>query len=60
MEQATSLDFPIPNEIIEIVMAYLSSEDLLNLAAVGSERLKKCAFRVLRKKSKGKYKYMQI
>ena len=60
MEQAASLDFPIPNEIIEIVTAYLSPEDLLNLAAVGSERLKKCAFGVLRNKSKGKYKYMQI
>ena len=48
MEQESSLDFPIPNEIIMIVTAYLSTEDLLNLAAVASERLKKCAFEVLR------------
>ena len=55
MEQATSLDFPIPNEIIEIVTAYLSTEDLLVLAGVGTERLKKCTFRALRKKLSGKY-----
>ena len=58
MDQEASLDFPIPNEIIEIVTTYLSAEDLLVLAAVATERLKKCAYRVLRKKLKGKYKFM--
>ena len=58
MEQEASLDFPIPNEIIEIVTTYLSAEDLLVLAAVATERLKKCTYRVLRKKLKGKYKFM--
>ena len=53
MEQTGSLD-PIPNEIIEIVMAYLSPEDLLSLAVVGGKRLKNCAFSALRKKSCGK------
>ena len=53
MEQTGCLD-PIPNEIIEIVMAYLSAEDLLSLAAVGENRLRECAFSVLRTKSCGK------
>ena len=60
MEHTAALDFPFPNEIIEKVTAYLSTEDLLVLAAVGSERLKKCAFRVLRKKLIGKYKFIAI
>ena len=50
MEQTAPLDFPIPNEIIEIMMAYLSPEELFVLAAVGTDRLKKIAFSVLRKK----------
>ena len=54
MEQTTDLELPIPNEIIEIVMAYLSFEDLLTLTAVGTERLKRCAFSALRKKLCGK------
>ena len=58
MEQETSLDFSVPNEIIEILITYLSVEDLLVMAAVATERLKKCAYRVLRKKLKGKYKFM--
>ena len=58
MEQEASLDFPIPNEIIEIVTAYLSTEDLLLLAAVGTERLKKCAFRAIPNNLRGKYKLM--
>ena len=58
MEQEPRLDFPIPNEIIKMVMSYLSTEDLLGLAAVATERLKKCTYRVLRKKLKGKYKFM--
>ena len=53
MEHEACLDLPIPNEIIEIVTTYLSAEDLLALAAVGTERLKNCAFRVLRKKVQG-------
>ena len=57
MEQTVAIDFLmiIPNEIIDIVIAYLSTEDLLALAAVGTERLKKCTFRALRKKLRGKY-----
>ena len=55
MEQTAPLDFPIPNEIIEIMMAYLSPEDLFVLAAIGNDRLKKFAFSVLRKKLCGKY-----
>ena len=54
MEQTTGLELPIPNEIIQIVMAYLSHADLLTLTAVGTERLKKCAFSALRKRLSGK------
>ena len=60
IEQEASLDFPIPNEIMEIVTAYLSIEDLLVLATVGTERLMKCTFKTLRKKLKGKYKFMEM
>ena len=42
MEQTACLDFPFPNEIIEIVVSYLSPEELLSLAAITTERLKKC------------------
>ena len=55
MAQKAPLEFPIPNEIIEIVIAYLSTKDLLVLASIGTERLKKCAFRFLREKLCGKY-----
>ena len=55
MEHSAALDFPIPNEVIEKVTTYLATEDLLALAEIGSERLRKCTFRVLRKKSRGKY-----
>ena len=60
MEQEVSLDLPIPNEIIEIVTTYLSTEDLLLLFAVGSERLKECTLKVLRNKYKGKCKKMEM
>jgi len=50
MEHTAAFDFPIPNEMIEKVTAYLSTEDLFNLTEIGSERLKKCTFGVLRKK----------
>ena len=60
MEQTAALDFPFPNEIIETVTAYLTTEDLVVLAAVGTERLNKCILRVLRKKSGGKYKSMAM
>ena len=39
MEQEPCLDFPIPNEIIKMVMSYPSTEDLLDLAAIATERL---------------------
>ena len=55
MEQIALLDFPIPNEIIEMVIFYLSSEELLDLATIATDRLKKCTFMALRKKSRGKY-----
>ena len=48
----------LPNEIIEMVMAYLSLEELFDVAEVGIERLKKCSFRALRKKLCGKYQFM--
>ena len=54
MEQAAAIDFPIPNEIIEMVTNYLSPEDLLVLVEVGTERLKKCTFRMFLKKLRGK------
>ena len=55
MEQVAPLDFPIPNELIEMVISYLHSEDLFGLAAIATERLKNITFSVLRKKSCGKY-----
>ena len=58
MEQTAPLDFPIQNEIIEIMMAYLSPEELFVLAAIGTDRLKKFAFSVLRKKLCGKYQFI--
>merc|ERR1712018_433108 len=53
MEQTAPVDFPthVPNEMIEKVMAYLSPEDLLNLAAASSGRLKQNTFSFLRTKS---------
>ena len=55
MEEKTFAD--LPNEIIEMVMPYLSLEELFDVAEVGMERLKKCSFRALRKKSCGKYHF---
>ena len=55
MEQTAHLDFPFPNEIIEMVLSYLSPNELLDLAAIATERLKKCTLSALRKKSCGKY-----
>ena len=60
MEQTTSLDFPIPNEIVEIVMAYLSPEELLVFAAIGADRIKILTCSTLRKKLCGKYQCIQI
>ena len=54
MERTASLDFPVPNEIIVIVMTYLPPEELFTLAEVGTERLKESAFTVIRRKSSGK------
>ena len=58
MEEKTFAD--LPNEIIEMVMPYLSLEELFDVAEVGIERLKKCSFRALRKKSCGKYWIMML
>ena len=60
MEHTEALDFPIPNEMIEKVTAYLSAEDLFNLTEVGSERLKKCIFGALHKKLRGKHELMSM
>ena len=56
MEEKFFVD--LPNEIIEMVMPYLSLEELFDVAEVGIERLKKCSFRALRKKLRGKYQFM--
>ena len=55
MEQAPLLDFRLPNEIIEMVISYLSIEELLDLASVATGKLKSCTFSALRKKLCGKY-----
>ena len=56
-KQTVLIDFPLPNEIIEIVIAFLSSSDLLALAAVGTERLKYYSFSFLESKLHGKYSF---
>lgn len=58
MERTASLDFPVPNEIIVIVMTYLPPEELFTLAEVGTERLKESAFSVIRRKANGKLEFM--
>ena len=60
MEQIAPLDFAIPNEIIEIVMAYLSPEELFAMAAIGTDRIKKLTCSTLHKKLCGKYQFIQI
>ena len=55
MEQELCLEFPIPTEIIEMVISYLSTKELLDLATIAAGRLKKCTLSALRKKSCGKY-----
>ena len=45
----TSLDLPLPEEIIDIVFAYLGEGDLDNLVKVGNERIQYCANRRLEK-----------
>ena len=56
----TSLDLPLPEEILEIVFAYLGEGDLENLVEVGNERIQYFANRRLEKllliKSKSIYK----
>ena len=58
-KKAAPIDFPLPNEIIEIVMAFLSSSDLIVLAAVGTERLKNYSFIFLETKIHGKYSFCE-
>ena len=59
-KQPTSLDLPLPEEILDIVLAYLGEGDLDNLVKVGNERVQYCANRRLEKllliKSKSIYK----
>ena len=55
LNQIDLLESPLPIEVIEKVMSYLSGEDLLNLATVGSQRLKSCSYRILGKKPRSEY-----
>ena len=43
------LDLPVPNEILDIIIANLDEIDLDNLIEVGDERIKHCADRRLEK-----------
>ena len=54
-KQRALIDFPLPNEMIEIMIAFLSSSDLLALAAVGTERIKHYSLSFLETKLHGKY-----
>lgn len=52
-DQASLLELQLPNEVIDTVLSYLSSEELLILARVCTERLKNCSYRVVRQKFTG-------
>jgi len=53
----TSLDLPLPEEIIDIVFAYLGEGDLDNLVKVGNERIQYFANRRLEKLARIKSKF---
>lgn len=50
---AALLHLHLPNEVIDNVLSYLTSEDLLNVARISSERLKNCSYRIIRKRTIG-------
>ena len=52
LEQISILDFP--NEIIEVMMTFLTSYELLNLSKVG-KRFEDCAKRLMENKPFSKY-----
>ena len=56
LEKAGFLD--IPDEMIDKVLSYLKSEELLNLAAIGNKRLRDCSYKFLRKKPLGMNLYL--
>ena len=59
MSHLEKIDFlGIPNEIIEKILSYLQSEDLLSLAVIGNKRLRDCSYKFLRKKPLGMYLYL--
>ena len=47
LKSMAPLDLPVPEEILDIVIAYLGEKDLKNLITVGDERIKDCANRRL-------------
>ena len=53
----TSLDLPLPEEILDIVLAYLGEGDLDNLVKVSNERIQYFANRRLTKLSLIKSKF---
>ena len=59
MPRLEKIDFlDIPDEMIDKVLSYLPSEDLLNLGVVGNKRLIDCSYKSLRKKPLGMYLYL--
>ena len=52
LEEISILDFP--DEIIEMMMTFLSFNDLFNLSKIG-KRFEDCAKRVMKKKPFSKY-----
>ena len=48
-ENLETLDIPLPEEILDIIMANLGEKDLNNLIEVGNERIMLCANRRLKK-----------
>ena len=55
LDQSNFLEFPLPNEIVEKVLLYLLTEDLISLAVVSDQRLRDFTYKILRKKANGKY-----
>ena len=49
----------LPDEVIEIIMAFFSFDDLFNLSKVG-KKLADCAKRVSKKKPFGKYNILRL
>ena len=59
MSRLEKIDFlDIPDEMIDKVLSYLPSEDLLNLGVIGNKRLRDGSYKLLRKKPLGMYLYL--